>query len=99
MLLVKPGQVDRLASAKVRLPNIGQIAWDLADKTVGSRTRVALTFRPQISPKKAENMDSAVARTVPTDLLRRHQTLLDVGEVIHAFRDVNELFRHLADCL
>src|SRR5215471_19716553 len=37
-------------------------------------------------------MDSAVARTVPTDLLRRHQTLLEVGEVI-------QLFRNLADCL
>jgi len=45
------------------------------------------------------NSASAVARTVPTDLLRRHQTLLEVGEVIHAFRDVNQLFRNLADCL
>src|SRR5215472_2625180 len=44
-------------------------------------------------------MNSSAARTVPTDLLRRYQTLLEVGEVIHAFRDVKELFRNLADCL
>jgi formate hydrogenlyase transcriptional activator len=44
-------------------------------------------------------MQSRSVNVAPSDLLRRYQTLLEVGEVIHAFRDLNELFRNLAESL
>ena len=37
--------------------------------------------------------------TYSSDLLRRYETLLEVGEVIHAFRDIDELFHNLAELL
>ncbi|HEX7286975.1 MAG TPA: GAF domain-containing protein [Candidatus Angelobacter sp.] len=44
-------------------------------------------------------MERAASPAVPSDLLRRYQTLLEVGEVIHAYRDLNELFHSLAEIL
>src|ERR1041385_9432586 len=44
-------------------------------------------------------MQSRAVRMEEPDLLRRYQTLLEVGEVIHAFRDIDELFHNLAELL
>src|ERR1051326_357765 len=44
-------------------------------------------------------MHSRAVMTYSSDLLRRYETLLEVGEVIHAFRDIDELFHNLAELL
>ena len=44
-------------------------------------------------------MQSRAVMMDGSDLLRRYQTLLEVGEVIHAFRDIDDLFHNLAELL
>src|SRR5689334_7769721 len=44
-------------------------------------------------------MQGIVAQTVPSDLLQRYEALLEVGDIIHSCRDLEELFRNLAHLL
>jgi formate hydrogenlyase transcriptional activator len=44
-------------------------------------------------------MPGAATQPVPPDLVQRYQALLEVSDVIHAFRDLEQLFRKLSHLL